>query len=83
MKKMEEIKPIGFIRAIPLCSSDCCGGHGVFVLKGDGAAFSGPPRGEYRACKSEPEHLGHLVMNMLRDKPGSTVTVTLASWAKA
>ncbi len=81
---MIEIKSTGYIMAIPHCSSDCCGGFGVFVLEGEGAAFSGPPIGEYRACQGEPEHLGRLVMNMLRDKPGSTVTVTvtLAPWAK-
>jgi hypothetical protein len=81
--KLTRVEPTGSIMAIPFCSVDCCGGKGVFELRGAGQAISGGLNGEvYRACEGEPEHLGRLVANMLRHKPWSTVTVTLAApWA--
>lgn len=77
------VEPAGPIGAFPFCSADCCGGRGVIEIRGEGQAVSGGRPGEvYRACQGEPEHLGRLVMNMLRDKPGSAVTVTKAIWGK-
>ena len=73
------VEPTGSIMAIPLCDADCCGGRGVFTLRGTGHAMSGGRASNtYRSCEL---HFYRLVTNMFRDAPGTDVTVTRASWA--
>lgn len=80
--KLVTVEPIGAIGAFPFCDVDCCGGRGVFELRGEGHAFFGGTKKEvYRACEGDQTHLGRLTANMIRHAPGATVTVTRAIWA--